>query len=75
MPICPRVRGQSGRSQRRDTLDPETQDLRWRVVIDRQAGPPDERTDADLTQVGQAVRDHGGDLLDRFRGAVTPKEG
>jgi hypothetical protein len=35
---------------------PETQGLRRQIVIDCQAGPPDEPTDAVLTQVGQAVR-------------------
>src|SRR4051794_21266302 len=42
-----------------------------RIVIDRQAGPPDGRTGADLTQVGQAVPDQGGDLLARF-GVLSP---
>jgi hypothetical protein len=44
---------------------PETDGLAWQIVIDCQSGLPDERTSAVLSQVGQAVRGYGGDLVVR----------
>lgn len=44
---------------------PETDGLAWRIVIDCQSGLLDDRTRAVLSQVGQAVRGYGGDLVVR----------
>lgn len=42
---------------------PETDGLPWRIIIDSQAGPPDERTLAVLEALTDRVRAYGGDLL------------
>ena len=44
---------------------PETRGLRWAIVIDDQAGPPDSRTVQAIAQVTDAVRRYGGDLVVR----------
>lgn len=41
---------------------PDTAGLPWRIVIESQAGPPDDRSAEMIDRLSEPVRRHGGDL-------------